>query len=88
MYNGMLTLDLPTGEASIGFGDDIGVTVVAPFLYANEAVYGIKSWLENAGLSLAEYKTEVVLIAKQRMSMSKKIKVETQIIRILPALKY
>ena len=70
MYNGVLTLDLPTGVASIGFADDIGVTVVARLLeevelYANEAAYEIKSWLENAGIQLVEHKTEVVFITKR-----------------------
>ena len=93
MYNGVLTLDLPTGVASIGFADDIGVTVVARLLeevelYANEAVYEIKSWLENAGLQLAEHKTEVVLITKRRKCTSMKIKVGTQTIYSKPALKY
>lgn len=52
MVNGVLTLDLSTDV------NCIGATVVALLLeevelYAKEAVYDIKSWLENAGLPLA-----------------------------------
>lgn len=77
MYRGLVTLDLPTGVGSIGFADDIGVTGVARLLketdlYGNEAVYKIKSWLENAGLFLAEW---------QRKCTSMKIKFGTQTIR-------
>lgn len=68
-------LDLPTGVTTIGFPDDIGLTVVARLLkevemYVNGTVYDIKFWLENTGLSLTERKTEVILITNQRKGTS------------------
>lgn len=61
-----MTLDLTTDVATIGFADDLGLTVVARLLvevetYTNETVHGFKSWLKNVGLSLTEHKMEVVI---------------------------
>lgn len=84
MYNRLLTLDVPTNVVTIRFGNKFGLTnlgfVDEIEIYANETVYDIKSWLENAGLSLTEQKTEVPLSTKRRKSTSLKIKVGTHII--------
>lgn len=54
----------------IDFADDIEVTTVAQDItkievVINEVIFLIRSWLEEAGMALAEYKIEVVLIIKQ-----------------------
>ncbi|CAD7086205.1 unnamed protein product [Hermetia illucens] len=93
MYNGVLTLRLPSGVTTIGFADDIGVTIVAKHLdeieiYANEAIWEINSWLKKSGLSLAEHKTELVLISKRRKDTTVKIKVGEKTIYSQESLKY
>ena len=93
MYDGVLTLRLPDNVTTIGFADDIGITVVAKHqdeieIYANEAIWEINSWLRNSGLSLAEHKTEVVLISKRRKNTTVKIKVGGKTIYSQPSLKY
>lgn len=54
----------------IDFADDNGVTIVAPNIndieiLKNEAIWKIKPWLEDAGLAVAENKTEKDLITKR-----------------------
>ena len=93
MYDGILKLQLPKGVTIIGFADDIGVTIVAQDIdeievLTNEAIFEIRSWLEEAGLTLAEHKTEVVLITKRRKQTSIKIRIGEHIIQSQPTLKY
>lgn len=71
MYNGAITLYLSTSVSTFDSADDIGLMVVTRLfdevqLYTNEAVYDVKSWVDNAGLSFAEHKTEVVLTTKRK----------------------
>ena len=54
----------------------------------NEAIFEIRSWLEEAGLTLAEHKTEVVLITKRGKQTSIKIRIGEHIIQSQPTLKY
>ena len=93
MYNGVLTLRLPNGVTTIGFADDIGVTIVAKRLdeieiYANETIWEINSWLKKSGLLLAEHKTELVLISKRRKDTTVEIKVGQKAIYSQESLKY
>lgn len=53
----------------IVFADDIGMTIVAQDIkkmevLTNEAISEIRSWLEKAGLTLAELKTEKQTFSK------------------------
>lgn len=54
IYSEVLTLNLLTSVATVGFADNTGLTIVARLLeevevYVNETVYDIKSWHENEG---------------------------------------
>lgn len=71
MYNGILQLNLPVGVKTIGFADDIALVVSAPNLneaktVTNASISVVKSWLASMSLSLAEHKTEVVVISSRR----------------------
>lgn len=71
MYNGILQLNLPAGVKTIGFADDIALLIVAAELdvaktMTNASVGVVKSWLSSMGLTLAEHKTEVVVISSRR----------------------
>ncbi|CAD7089303.1 unnamed protein product [Hermetia illucens] len=93
MYDGILKLQLPKGVTIIGFADDIGVTIVAQDIdeievLTNEAIFEIRSWVEEAGLTLAKDKTEVVLITKRRKQTSVKVRIGEHIIQSQPTLKY
>lgn len=71
MYDGVFRLQLPEEAKIVGFADDIAIIVRAGHiedvrLYANEAIKKVKSWLESVNLSLADHKTESVLISGKR----------------------
>uniref|UniRef100_A0A023EQZ1 Putative rte ele1 orf1-h 1e-60-j 4 n=1 Tax=Aedes albopictus TaxID=7160 RepID=A0A023EQZ1_AEDAL len=68
MYNGVLTLQLPTGVKIVGFADDITLVVVGESLeaveiLATEAVDAVENWMQRKKLSIAHQKTELVLIS-------------------------
>lgn len=80
MYNDVLTLEFSPESTIVGFADDIALVVMARHLkevelYANEAVNKISSWLDAAGLQLAEHKTEAVLICNRRRHQTVVIRV-------------
>lgn len=79
MYNGVVTLRFPRSVTSTSFADDIGITILASHVddvevHANEAIWQVKSWLQNAWLALAEHKKVLVLVTKRRKNTSIKIK--------------
>lgn len=93
MYNDVLMLDIPDEANIIGFADDIVVTISARYLdevelLANETMEIINSWMKNAGLELAEHKTEVVLVTGRRKLQNISIKVGKCEVRSKPNLKY
>lgn len=93
MYDGVLRLALPPGVKIVGFADDIAVVAVAKHTHeieaaANEAIRRIKGWLENAGLELADHKTEAVLISSRKKLERLKIRVGDQMIESKDAIKY
>ncbi|KAH8273754.1 hypothetical protein KR018_011937, partial [Drosophila ironensis] len=53
MYDWILRITLPPGVKIVGFADDI-------------AIVAVQEWLVSAGLSLAEQKTEAVLISSRK----------------------
>ena len=67
MYDGILRLKNPKGTTIVGYADDIAIVVAAKKLHEMEAtcasmILSIRTWLQKAGLELAEHKTEAVLI--------------------------
>lgn len=93
MYDGVLNIPVPEGCKIIGFADDIAVVIVAKHIpeienTANDVIARAKSWLETAGLKLAEHKTEAVLISSRKTMEYAEIRVGSQIIHSKPVLKY
>lgn len=93
MYDSILRLSLPEGVHIVGFADDIAVVVTAKHLTevelsANVVIERIKQWLENAGLSLAEHKTDAVLISSRKVKELINIQVEQHTIVSKLAIKY
>ena len=69
----------PKGVTIIGYADNTAITVVAKTIdeirsTAEETISTVKNWLRTAGLCLADYKTESVLLSCRK-------KVETLEIR-------
>ncbi|CAD7081162.1 unnamed protein product [Hermetia illucens] len=93
MYNDVLNLPLPEEATVVGYADDIALVVVAKHLedaelYSSEAISAVKCWLESSGLTLAEEKTEAVLITKRRKRNYACVRVGNHIITSKPAIKY
>lgn len=71
MYDGVLRLNLPQRANIIGFADDIALVIVAKTIdeaktVSEGSMYVVRSWLSSMGLSLAEHKTEAVLISSRK----------------------
>ena len=71
MYNDILELNIPEESEIIGFADDIAVVVTARSKTdlencANITLIKIRRWLSDKGLTLADEKTEVLLISGKR----------------------
>lgn len=67
MYDGVLTLQLPTGVSIVGFADDIVLMVLGESqlqveVRATEAIRTIEEWMGIHHLGLAHQKTEVVAV--------------------------
>lgn len=93
MYNGIFDLQLPEEATVVGFADDIALLIRARFLdevqlYANEAISTIKKWLTAMDLSLADHKTELVLISGRKKRETLSIQVGESSINSVQAIKY
>lgn len=93
MYNGVLQLRLPKGVKIVGFADDIAIVVVAKQIQevetaANEAIRLVREWLQKASLSLADHKTEAVLITGRKTVEHMTVQVGDQSIASSESLKY
>lgn len=69
-YNGVLLLPIAEETTLSGFADDLAIVIIAKVpedmeVYATEAGMAIRSWLEGAELSLAEEKTEAILVTNR-----------------------
>lgn len=72
MYDAVLRLPLPRGASSVGLADDLAILVVAKHLeevqlIANRSVETIRKWLDSVGLTLADHKTEVLLVSRRKV---------------------
>lgn len=93
MYNGVLKVRTDKETTIVGYADDIAIVVVAKkksdvVHNCNQVIADIRLWLNNAGLQLAEQKTEVVLMSSRKVVETIEIQVGNQTIRSSPHLKY
>ncbi|XP_068140062.1 uncharacterized protein [Drosophila tropicalis] len=82
MYDGILRINLPTECHIVGFADDVALVVVAKHLREAEEKTVVsrgaaKQWLSDAGLTLADHKTEAVLVSSRKTVEVAKIELET-----------
>ena len=80
MYNGALTLGLPTGAEVIGFADDIDLTVLGESieeieLLTSDSGSRIASWMQQMRLEIAHKKTEFLIISSHKTVQSGSIQV-------------
>lgn len=93
MYNGILQLNLPVGVKIIGFADDIALVVIASDIneaktVTDSSISVVKSWLASMSLSLADHKTEAIVISSRRARVKIKISVGDCEITSKDSLKY
>ncbi|XP_070144861.1 uncharacterized protein [Drosophila kikkawai] len=93
MYDGVLRLPLPPGCAVVGFADDIALVTVEKHLTevstkCSRAIDILMSWLADNGLSLAEHKTEAVLISSRKIVEKVSFRVGSTTIESTPVIKY
>lgn len=93
MYDGILRLNLPTNATIVGFADDVALVITASnmeqaALLADASIGEVKSWLMSMGLTLAEHKTEAVLITSRKIEEFLTIKVGECRITTKKQLKY
>lgn len=93
MYDGVLKLKLPERANIIGFADDIALVCVAKQLeeaeiVTNSCIRIVRSWLTSVGLTLADHKTEAVLISSRKAKETIKLNTGSCYIETKPCLKY
>ncbi|XP_070141062.1 uncharacterized protein [Drosophila kikkawai] len=93
MYDDILRLPLPEGCSVIGFADDIALVTVEKHLSdvstkCSHAIDILMSWLADNGLSLAEQKTEAVLISSRKIVEKVNFRVGSTTIESSPTVKY
>lgn len=93
MYDGVLRLTLPAGVEIICFADDIVLVVTAKHLdelelLANESIALVKNWIEETGLSVAEHKTEVMLVSRRKKKEQITVKIGHLVVVSKDELKY
>ena len=79
-HDGLLKLELPANTTMVSFADDVAVVLVAKHLKELQAAFSttirrIRQWMRSADLSLAEHKTEALLVSSRK-------KMETIAIRV------
>lgn len=93
MYDGVLRLNLPERVRIIGFADDIALTIVAKNIgeakiVAEASIEVVRAWLSSMGLSLAEHKTEAVLVTSRKVVEHISLTIGNCEIRTKECLKY
>lgn len=71
MYDGLLRLALPENVQLIAFADDVAIVIAMKYLEEisnafSRTIEAIYRWMNTVGLSLAEQKTEAVLITGRK----------------------
>ena len=93
MFDGILRLKNPKDTPIIGYADDIAIVVVAKKLHEMEAsfasrILSVRTWLQKAGLELAEHKTKAVLISSRKKVESINIRDEEHVIQSNTHIRY
>lgn len=59
MFDGVLRLPVAKQSVFVGFADDVGVIITCnhPENCVNQTTWTIKSWLDDVGLKLPEYRS-------------------------------
>ena len=93
MSDGILRLRNSKCTTIIGYAGDIAIVVVAKKLHEMEAtcasmILSVRTWLQKAGLELAEHKTEAVLISSRKKVESINIRVGGHVIQSNTHIRY
>jgi len=93
MYDGLLHLELPAGTTLVAFADDVAVVIVAKHLEELESAFSttikrIRQWMRTADLSLAEHKTEALLVSGRKRMETITIRVGDHDIQSQPHIRY
>ena len=93
MYDGVLRLRLPNRTTIVGFADDIAIVSVGKTVReieekTNTAIRNVGAGLDEAGLTVAEHKTEAVLIGGRKIVEKMEVTVEWSKIESKRAIKY
>lgn len=93
MYNDVPKIRVPTGATIIGYADDIAIIAEAKYIdetefLANQTINAVRNWLASAGLTLADHKTEAVLISSRKSVESAAVMVGNHKITTKEAIKY
>lgn len=93
MYDGIFKISKPEGVSIVGYADDIAIVVVAKHLVdvarmCSETIASVKTWLQTAGLELADHKTEALLLTSRKRVEEIEIRVGGCTINSSPAIKY
>ncbi|XP_015116123.1 uncharacterized protein LOC107040517 [Diachasma alloeum] len=80
MHDGLLKLTLPNDARLVAFADDVAVVIVAKHLAEIHLTFHlifeeIRRWMDAVGLTLAEHKTEAVLITSRKKVVTITLKV-------------
>ena len=93
MYDGLLKLILPRDVKLVAFADDVAVVIVGKHLKDIKFTFGktfevVRRWMDSVGLSLAEHKTETVLITGRKVLETITLQVGDHEITSQPFLRY
>lgn len=93
LYDGVLSLDMPTNTETVAFADDLALLVKAQneremTEKGNVALHQIKDWMGKVGLEIAPEKSEGIIVRGFRKKMCVKFKIGTSNIKLAPKLKY
>ncbi|KAH8271483.1 hypothetical protein KR026_011507, partial [Drosophila bipectinata] len=86
-------LELPERTHLVGFADDIAVVVVAKTIQeaeelCNAVIVKVICWLKQAGLNLAQHKTEAVLISSRKRVETATINIGGHVVTSTRAIRY
>jgi hypothetical protein len=93
MYDSLLRMDLPNNVFMTAFADDILLTIASNdleelILTAELAVMLVQRWLRFLGISLAEHKTEAVLISRKKIQEKATLRIGDCTIVSKPSIRY
>lgn len=93
MYDCLLRLNLPIGAELTAFADDVMISIVAKYLEEAHRIFqetftAIQGWMKKAGLTLAEHKTEAMLITSRKTVEIMTLTIGAHTFTTQPTIKY